>query len=232
MLAFRRGLRLVSGWKAFGDAENTDTQIQARTFFMSIIYNNMEQKYNTSVLETEMARLQNYCEREGELVVYNKGEQLEREGERACWFAFVERGCFKYLTHGISDDKEHITWFSFDGEFVGDYPSVLSGCLSQATIEAMMPCRVWRVSGENLKRFFTQDIDTMEMRAVIAEHMLSQFKARYQDFHRTTPRERYELLMKRCPGIVNELPLNAIASFLNVTPKTISILRRQITFNQ
>ncbi|MBP5340439.1 MAG: Crp/Fnr family transcriptional regulator [Prevotella sp.] len=192
----------------------------------------MEQKYNTSVLETELARLQDYCKREGELVVYNKGEQLEREGERACWFAFVESGCFKYLTHGISDGKEHITWFSFEGEFVADYPSALSGSLSQATIEAMMPSRVWRVSGENLKCFFTQDTDTLEMRAVIGEHMLRQFKARYQDFHRATPRERYELLMRRCPGIVNELPLNAIASFLNVTPKTISMLRRQITFDK
>ena len=52
------------------------------------------------------------------------------------------------------------------------------------------------------------------------------------DLHRTTPRERYDLLMQRCPGIVNELPLNAIASFLNITPKTISMLRRDITFGK
>lgn len=45
-------------------------------------------------------------------------------------------------------------------------------------------------------------------------------------------RERYDLLMQRCPGIVNELPLNAIASFLNITPKTISMLRRDITLGK
>ena len=34
MLAFRRGLRLVSGWKAFGDAENTDAESGSRRFYV------------------------------------------------------------------------------------------------------------------------------------------------------------------------------------------------------
>ena len=32
------------------------------------------------------------------------------------------------------------------------------------------------------------------------------------------------------PGIVNELPLNAIASFLSVTPQMLSRIRKEITF--
>ena len=189
----------------------------------------MEQKFGINSIDVKLLR--EFCEQEGEVFVYRKGEQLEREGEPAHWFAYVERGCFKYMTRGMSDGRDHLTWFSFEGEFVADYPSVLTGRLSQATIEAMMLCRVWRVSGERLKQFFGQSIETRDMRALIGEHMLSQFKARYQDFHRTTPRERYDLLMLRCPGIVNELPLHAIASFLNVSPKTISMLRRDITFS-
>ena len=99
-------------------------------------------------------------------------------------------------------------------------------------IEAMVPSRVLRVSGEQMIRLFRQSMETMELRAVIGEHLLSQARARYLDFHRTTPRERYDLLMRRCPGIVEHLPLNAIASFLNITPKTISMIRRDITFGQ
>ena len=72
----------------------------------------------------------------------------------------------------------------------------------------------------------------MELRAVIAEHILNQYRARYLDLHRTTPRERYDMLLHRCPGIVEHLPLHAIASFLNITPKTISMIRRDITFGQ
>ena len=177
-----------------------------------------------------MERLREFFDQEGEAVTFSKGELLECEGEPAKWIAYVERGCFKYMKRGVSDDKAHITWFSFEGELVADYPRFLYGYPAQSTIEAMMLSRVLRVSGEQLELFFSQSIETMKMRAIIGEHILCQFHERYLDLHCTTPRERYNLLMQRCPGIVNELPLNAIASFLNITPKTISMLRRDITF--
>ena len=54
----------------------------------------------------------------------------------------------------MSDDKAHITWFSFEGEFVCDYPTFLYDRPSQATIEAMVPSRVLRVTGQQLEQFF------------------------------------------------------------------------------
>ena len=188
----------------------------------------MEQKFGKNSIDIEVLR--EFCEREGKMVEYRKGDQLEREGDPARWFGFVTEGCFKYVTHGISDERNHLTWFSFEGEFVADYPCVLSGQPSQATIEAMMSCRVWRVSGEELFGFFRQSIKNMELRAVIGEHMLNQFKARYQDFHHATARERYELLLKRCPGIVEHLDLQDLASFLCITPNYLSTIRKSITF--
>ena len=188
----------------------------------------MEQKFGKNSIDIEALR--EFCEREGKEVTYRKGDQLEREGDPARWFGFVTEGCFKYITRGISDERNHLTWFSFEGEFVADYPCVLSGQPSQATIEAMMPCRVWRVSGEELFGFFRQSIKNMELRAVIGEHMLNQFKARYQDFHRATSRERYELLLQRCPGIVEHLDLQDLASFLCITPNYLSTIRKSITF--
>ena len=186
----------------------------------------MEQKFGKNSIDIKALR--EFCEREGKVVEYRKDEQLEREGDPARWFAYVERGCFKYVTRGISDGRDHLTWFSFEGEFVADYPCVLSGQPSLATIEAMMPCRVWRVSGEELLQFFHRSIKNMKLRADIGEHMLNQFKARYQDFHRATPHERYNQLLSRCPGIVEHLPLNAIASFLNVTPQMLSRIRKDL----
>ena len=190
----------------------------------------MEQKFSNNSLDLETLR--EYCKREGEAVIYRKGDQLEREGDPARWLAFVESGCFKYVTHGISDDKAHITWFSFEGEFVVDYPTFLYARPSQTTIVAMMPSRVIRVTGEQMKQYFNQSKETMKLRAIIAEHILFQFRSRYLDLHCTTARERYDLLMQRCPGIVEHLDLQDIASFLNVTPKTISIIRKNITFGK
>ena len=211
----------------------------------------MEQKFSNNSLDLETLR--EFCKQEGEAVTYRKGDQLEREGDPARWFAFVTEGCFKYVKYGVSErlrvlegssvaerraggrsmgfDKAHITWFSFEGEFVVDYPTFLYGRPSQTTIEAMMPSRVLRVTGQQLEQFFDQSKETMKLRAAIAEHILSQFRSRYLDLHCTTARERYDLLMQRCPGIVELLDLQDIASFLNVHPNTISKIRRNITFD-
>jgi len=188
----------------------------------------MEQKFSNNSIDLQVLR--EFCEREGEVVAYRKGDQMEREGDPARWFAFVTEGCFKYIKYGMSDDKAHITWFSFEGEFVCDYPTFLYGRPSQATIEAMVPSRVLRVTGQQLEQFFNQDMETMKLRAIIGEHILSQFRSRYLDLHCATARERYELLLRRCPGIVHHLALQDLASFLKITPQMLSKIRKEITF--
>ena len=188
----------------------------------------MEQKFGNNSIDLELLR--NFCEQEGQSVEYQKGEWMECEGDPAQWFGFVAEGCFKYVTRGISDSRDHITWFSFAGEFVGDYPACLGGNPSQTTIEAMLPSRVLMVSGEQLMSLFRQNIEMMELRGIISDHLLSQARARYLDFHRATARKRYELLLHRCPGIVEHLPLNAISSFLCITPQMLSKIRKDITF--
>ena len=189
----------------------------------------MEQKFGKNSIDIKALR--EFCEREGKMVEYRKGEQLEREGDPARWLAFVTEGCFKYVKYGVSDDKAHITWFSFEGEFVVDYPTFLYARPAQTTIVAMMPSHVLRLTGQQLEQFFDQSKETMKLRAIIAEHLLEQFRSRYLDLHCTTARERYDLLMQRCPGIVDLLDLQDIASFLNVHPNTISKIRRDITFD-
>ena len=188
----------------------------------------MEQKFSNNSIDLQVLR--EFCEREGEAVSYRKGDQMEREGDPSRWLGFVTDGCFKYVTHGISDDREHITWFSFAGEFAGDYPNCLFGRPAQTTIEAMMPSRVLRVTGEQMLQMFRQNMQTMELRSVVGELILRQHRACYLDLHRATARERYELLLRRCPGIVHHLALQDLASFLCVTPNYLSNIRKDITF--
>ena len=83
----------------------------------------------------------------------------------------------------------------------------------KCTIEASM-LGYYSKSKTVLVMRFSQDKKSMDLRCLIAEHLLSQARARYTDLHRATPLERYELLLRRCPGIAHHLPLNAIASFL------------------
>ena len=148
----------------------------------------MEQKFGKNSIDIKALR--EFCEREGKEVTYRKGDQLERKGDPARWFGFVTEGCFKYVTYGISDDREHITWFSFEGEFAGDYPNCLDGRPSQTTIKAMMPSRMLRVTGEQVMQMYCQNMETMKLRSVVGELILRQHRACYLDLHRATARHR------------------------------------------
>ena len=72
----------------------------------------------------------------------------------------------------------------------------------------------------------------MDLRCLVAEHLLGQARACYIDLHRATAHERYELLLQRCPGIVEHLALQDLASFLCVTPQQLSRIRKAVTFSE
>ena len=65
----------------------------------------MEQRFSNESID--LVTLREFCEQEGEAVMYRKGDQLEREGDPARWLAYVTEGCFKYVTHGLSDDRDY-----------------------------------------------------------------------------------------------------------------------------
>lgn len=90
----------------------------------------MEQKFSTHDHGINLHLLRQFCEREGVAVDYQKGDRLACEGQPARWFGFVAKGCFKYVVRDFSSGKEHITWFSFEGEFVGDYPNAIASFLN------------------------------------------------------------------------------------------------------
>ena len=191
----------------------------------------MEQRYTQSEYSIDLGRLYEFIRQHGETVDYRRGERLETEGEPARWLAFVERGQFKYVEHD-DDGREHNTWFSLEGELVGAYPDMMEGRPSQATILAMKVSRVVRISGEQLLQFFRQDMETMELRSLIAEHILRQFQIRSSLLLIADSHERYLSLLRRCPGIVYDVPLKELASFIGVTQQMLSRIRKEITFGQ
>ena len=192
----------------------------------------MEEKYQSTEHSIDLGRLYEFIRQQGETVDYRRGERLETEGEPARWWAFVEEGYFKYTVRGVSDDREHIAWFSLKGEFVGAYPDLLDGSKALTSIEAMTPCRVVRISGEQLERFFSQSKETERLGRRITAHLLKQFQRRSISLLNTTPEERYKQLLERCPGIIHDLSLQDIASFLGITPIYLSKIRKGITFNK
>ena len=97
------------------------------------------------------------------------------------------------------------------------------------TIVAATSCKIFQLSGEEMLRFLDSD-DMKEVKQAISDHLFSQVYAQYLDTYRISTRERYKDLLRRCPNLVQSISLKDIASYLKVTPTTISNIRREVTF--
>lgn len=186
--------------------------------------------FNSYTEGLDLEFLKDYCINYGVLRKFSRGMYFEVEGNQSRWVAFVKKGYFKYVATNKNSGKQHITGVAFENEFVADYPNCLYQRTSQVSIIAGIDSLVYLIEGETLGKMYEQDIDLLRIGKDISEKLFTQTYTRFLDNYRLDPRGRYEKLLSRCPHIVHQLSLKEIASFLNVTPKTISLIRREITF--
>ena len=185
--------------------------------------------FNSYIDGLDISELKVYFVNHGQLTQYAKGNYFVKAGEKSHYIAYVECGYFNYMVHNAYEQKDYITGFAFEGEFVGDYPNCLSSKTSEVAIVAGTSCKVYQLAGEELSKLLDTD-DMRNLKLDISDHLFSQVYTQYLDTYRITTRERYKRLLLRCPQIVQSINLKDIASYLRVTPTTISNIRREITF--
>ena len=185
--------------------------------------------FNSYTNGLDLSALKEYCIHHGRLTKYSKGDYFIKTGETSRIVGYVEVGYFKYTVHNLSEHKDYITGFAFENEFVGDYPNCLYRKTSEVTIVAATSCMLYQLSGEELLRMLDSDC-MKEVKQAISDQLFYQVYCQYLDTYRISTRERYHNLLHRCPDIVQSISLKDIASYLKVTPTTISNIRREITF--
>lgn len=183
--------------------------------------------FNTYTIGLDLASLKDYCIRHGKLKKFSRGDFFETEGMPSHWIGYVIKGCFKYVVQNKAEGKDYITGFAFNEEFVGDFPNCMSHHPAAISIVAMNTSKVYVIDEKELTNVLKeQDFGN------IFKHLFGQIYSQYLDSYRMTPKERYLHLLHRCPQIVQQINLKDIASFLRVTPTTISNIRRGITFTE
>lgn len=190
----------------------------------------MKEVFNTYNYGLDLEFLRTYCMEKGLLVKLSQGEVLEDVGHPAQWVAYVVKGSFKFIVHNEAEGKDYITGFVFEGEFVADCPNCLYGTESEIRIEAITPCEIYAIKGEELLNMYETSYERTTIGRHIAENLFVQTYSRFLDHYRLDARGRYKRLITRCPDIVQQLSLKEIALFLNITPQTLSKIRKEITF--
>ena len=153
----------------------------------------------------------------------NKGERLMNEGDVCSCMYYVERGMVRqfYYKNG-RDVTEH---FSYEGRIVICIESFLKQEPSRLIVEALETSWVFGIPYEKLMSLIEVDKEMANLYRKILEHALisSQEHADSQRFENAT--ERYVRLLKTKPEIVLRAPMVHVASFLQMTPETLSRVR-------
>ena len=154
---------------------------------------------------------------------FSKGEIILREGEVCRNIYYVERGLIRqfYFKNG-KQITEHLgvdhTIFMCIESFLRQRPANL-------LVEALENTVLYGIPHDPLLALCAEDyeIEVMYRRLLENSLILSQRKADFLRFE--TANERYARLLKEHPEIVQRAPLSHIASYLLMTPETLSRVR-------
>ena len=152
---------------------------------------------------------------------------LQRAGDVAKHSAFVVKGCLrKYVID--AQGKEHIVQFAPETWWAADASSLASGAPSQYFIDAMEDSEVLLLdppSHETLIEKIPGYADAFRKglqrhAAARDERIVSSLSA--------SAEERYMAFLNTYPSIATRVPQRMLASYLGVSPETISRIRRKL----
>jgi len=165
--------------------------------------------------------------KKGKRVEYIKKEYFLQQKCLSIIAGWIEYGSFRYTCINETGN-ERIVCFSFEGELVCDYASFVHQEPALISIQAITDCVVYQLSYNELMGFIGTNAETQRLGRNVAESMFKMAYKRMLQAYCDTPEQRYLTLMQRCPNLKEKVPLKEIASFLGVTPETISHIRRKL----
>jgi CRP-like cAMP-binding protein len=184
-------------------------------------------KFNGYNNQLDFSDLENLFIRKGVLKGFKKKEYFACQNEKTHHIGFVKSGIFR-LSRIDANANEWIIGYAFEGEFLSDYPAMVHQTNSLIDIQATTNSEVYMLTAQELNNYWETSIDTQRLGRQIAEMMFEEIYKRLISFYCDTPEQRYIALMQRCPSLKENVPLKEIASFLGVTPETVSHIRKKI----
>jgi CRP-like cAMP-binding protein len=154
-------------------------------------------------------------------------EYFLRAGTVPMHSAFVVRGCLR--TYVIDPEgREHIIKFGPETWWVGDTASLASGTPSQYYIDAVEDSDLLLIDGPSHERI-VQAVPgyAAAFRLGLTRHVAAKDR-RILSAISASAQERYQDFLKTYPSLATRVPQHMLASYLGVSPETISRIRRKL----
>ena len=151
---------------------------------------------------------------------------LLEAGDVATNIFIVKSGCLRSWYNADGDD---ITLqFFMPGQPVASFESLVNSAPSEYSIETILPTEVAIVNGLEFKSWAESHPEYHLQGIYFAMERLSSYQKLFLSRIKDTPQERYEFLLKEHPEIITQIPQHYIASYLGITPVSLSRIRSRL----
>ena len=128
----------------------------------------------------------------------------------------------------LKNEKEVCLELCYENEFCSDYLSLLTQAATPIEIRAIEKTEVLRIPFNRLIEFYQSQSELMSERVgrMVAEYLYILKQNQLLDLQVLSAEERYNKLMERRKDIFQRTPLKHIASYLGITPESLSRIRK------
>lgn len=182
---------------------------------------------NVESLESINKELLNKCKQQQ----FKKGDYLLREGEISKTSYFVEDGLLRQFS--VDDKgKEHVIQFAPENWFMANREGECFNLPSSYNIKAIEDTTVFIIEKELIENLSKTNSVFLNFNIELLHKHIASLQKRITQLQSKTAKERYLDFIKTYPDVLMRVPQTYVASYLGITPESLSRVRKEISINK
>jgi len=157
--------------------------------------------------------------------IIRKRQFVLQADEVAQYETFVVKGLLRAYTVDKSG-YEHVVMFAMEGWWISDLYSFLTRTASTQNIDALEDSEILQIEKQDLEQLYLEVPKFDRFFRVLLQNAFVSNQQRIIASISQTAEEQYLAFIKKYPSLEQRVPQHQVASYLGVTPETISRIRR------